>query len=113
MTPEQFKALVSSKRSADRRLAGREITLNPTLVDREVIEGAFHRESVPQIRQQFAAALESLYALAPAQEPPAKEAKAIYEEALVRATRNVTEQVLHQLNPLIGDIEKAASSELK
>jgi signal transduction histidine kinase len=113
MTPEQFKALVASKRSADRRLAGREIAANPTLVDRAVIEGAFHREPVPQIRQQFAAALGTLNAQAPAAEPAAEQAKAIYEEAYVKSVRNVTERVLHQLNPLIGDIEQAASAELK
>lgn len=112
MTPEQFNALVSSKRSADRRLAGREIAANPTLVDRAVIEGAFHREPVPQIRQHFAAALEKLIARAPATEPPAAQAKAIYEEAYLKAVRNVTECVLHQLNPLIGDIEQAACAEL-
>jgi nitrogen fixation/metabolism regulation signal transduction histidine kinase len=113
MTPEQFKALVASNRSADRRLAGREIAANPVLVDRAVVEGAFHRESVPQIRQQFAAALEKLNAGAPpVAEPPAEQAKAIFDEAHLKAVRNVTERVLHQLNPLIGDIEQAASAEI-
>ena len=112
MTPEQFKALVSSKRSADRRLAGRAIVADPKLVDREIVEGAFHREAVPQIRQQFAAALEALDAASPAVEPPAKEAREIYDEAHVKAVRSVTERVLHQLNPLIGDIEQAAAGEI-
>ena len=112
MTPEQFKLLVSSRRSADRRIAAREIVANATLVGREVIVGAFHRETVPQIRQQFATALESLDARAPSVEPPAKEARAIYNEAHVKAVRMVTEQLLHQLNPLIGDIEGAASTEV-
>ena len=78
MTPEEFKALVSSKRSADRRLAAREIVANPALVDKKLVEGAFHRETVPQIRQQFGAALESLEAqTAPAAEPLAKQAREI------------------------------------
>jgi signal transduction histidine kinase len=114
MTPEQFNALVSSKRSADRRLAGREIVANPTLVDRTVIEGAFHRETVPQIRQQFGAALEFLNGQgARSPEPPAAQAEEIYNEAYVKAVRSVTERVLHQLNPLIGDIEQSASAEIK
>jgi signal transduction histidine kinase len=113
MTPEQFTALVSSKRSADRRLAGREIAANPTLVDRSVIEAAFYGETVPQIRQQFASALEALSAQAPvAAEPPAEQAKAIYDEAYVKSLRHVTERVLHQLNPLIGDIEQKAAAEI-
>jgi signal transduction histidine kinase len=113
MTPEQFVALVSSKRSTDRRLAGREIAANPTLVDRSVIEAAFCGETVPQIRQQFAAALETLSAQAPAAaEPLAEQARAIYDEAYVKSLRHVTERVLHQLNPLIGDIEQAASAEI-
>jgi signal transduction histidine kinase len=113
MTPEQFKALVSSKRSADRRLAGREIAGNPTLVNRSVIEGAYHRETVPQIRQQFGAALEALNAQSPQPpEPAAEQAKEIYNEAYVKAVRRVTERVLHQLNPLIGDIEQSASAEI-
>jgi signal transduction histidine kinase len=114
MTPEQFKALVTSKRSSDRRLAGREIASNPTLVERAVIEAAFHGEAVPQIRQQFAAALEALNAKKPAAaEPPAEQAREIYEEAFLRAMRTVTERVLHQLNPLIGDIEQAAVAEIQ
>lgn len=113
MTPEQVAALVSSKRSADRRLAGREIAANPTLVDRSVIEAAFYGETVPQIRQQFASALEALSAQAPvAAEPPAAQAKAIYDEAYVKSLRHVTECVLHQLNPLIGDIEQKAAAEI-
>jgi signal transduction histidine kinase len=113
MTPEQFAALVSSKCSADRRLAGREIAANPTLVDRSVIEAAFYGETVPQIRQQFASALEALSAQAPvAAEPPAAQAKAIYDEAYVKSLRHVTECVLHQLNPLIGDIEQKAAAEI-
>jgi signal transduction histidine kinase len=113
MTPEQFTALVSSKRSADRRLAGREIAANPTLVDRSVIEAAFYGETVPQIRQQFASALEALSAQAPvAAEPPAEQARAIYDEAYVKSLRHVTERVLHQLNPLIGDIEQTATAEI-
>ena len=113
MTPEQFAALVSSNRSADRRLAGREIAANPTLVDRRVIEAAFYGETVPQIRQQFASALEALSAQAPvAAEPPADQAKAIYDEAYVKSLRHVTERVLHQLNPLIGDIEQKAAAEI-
>jgi signal transduction histidine kinase len=113
MTPEQFSALVSSKRSADRRLAGREIAANPTLVDRSVIEAAFHGETVPQIRQQFASALEALSALASiVAEPAAEQAKSIYDEAYVKSLRHVTERVLHQLNPLIGDIEQRASAEI-
>jgi signal transduction histidine kinase len=113
MTPEQFCALVSSKRSADRRLAGREIAANPTLVDRSVIEAAFYGETVPQIRQQFASALEALSAQASvATEPPAEQAKSIYDEAYVKSLRHVTERVLHQLNPLIGDIEQKALAEI-
>ena len=93
MTPEQFSALVSSKRSADRRLAGREIAANPTLVDRSVIETAFYGETVPQIRQQFASALEALSAQASvAAEPPAEQAKSIYDEAHVKSLRHVTER---------------------
>jgi nitrogen fixation/metabolism regulation signal transduction histidine kinase len=114
MTPEQFTALVTSKRSADRRLAGREIAANPTLVERPVIEAAYHSEAVPQIRQQFAAALEALNAKDPvAAEPPAEQARAIYNEAFLKAIRTVTERVLHQLNPLIGDIEHAAAGEVR
>lgn len=113
MTPDEFKALVSSKRSADRRLAGRAVAANPRLVDRQIIEGAFHRETVPQIRQQFGSALEALEVqTAPSQEPPAKQAREIYDQAYVAAVRAVTETVLHQLNPLIGDVEQAASSEI-
>lgn len=113
MTPEQFTALVTSKRSADRRLAGREIAANPTLVGRPVIEAAYHSEAVPQIRQQFAAALEALNEKEPAAtEPPAEQAKAIYDESYLKAMRTVTERVLHQLNPLIGDIEQAAAGEV-
>ncbi|MCK1480740.1 sensor histidine kinase [Bradyrhizobium sp. 197] len=113
MTPEQFTALVTSKRSADRRLAGREIAANPGLVERAIIEAAYHNESVPYIRQQFAAALEALNASQPAaEEPPAEQARAIYDEAFLRAMRTVTERVLHQLNPLIGDIEHAAAAEV-
>ncbi len=113
MTPEQFTALVSSKRSADRRLAGREIAAKPTLVDRSVIEAAFYGETVPQIRQQFASALEALSAQEPvAPEPPAKQARAIYDEAYVKSLRHATERVLHQLNPLIGDIEQTATAEI-
>lgn len=114
MTPEQFKALISSKRSADRRLAGREIVANPTLVDRTIIEGAFRRETVPQIRQQFGAALETLNGqAAKLPEPAAEQAEAIYNAAYVKAVRDVTERVLHQLNPLIGDIEQSASAEIE
>jgi signal transduction histidine kinase len=113
MTPEQFAALVSSKRSADRRLAGREIAANPTLVDRRVIEAAYYGETVPQIRQQFASALEALSAQAPvAAEPAAEQAKAIYDEAYVKSLRHLTECLLHQLNPLIGDIEQQAAAEI-
>lgn len=113
MTPEQFTALVTSKRAADRRLAGREIAANPTLVERAVIEAAYHNESVPQIRQQFAAALEALSAGEPAAtEPGAEQARQIYDDSYLKAMRTVTERVLHQLNPLIGDIERAANSEI-
>ncbi|HEV7290104.1 ATP-binding protein [Sphingomonas sp.] len=113
MTPDQALAMISSKRSADRRLAGREVAANPTLVDRAVIEAAFHHETVPQIRQQFGAALKALNAVGPkVAEPDEDQAKAIYEEALLRATRTVTERILHQLNPLIGDIEQAAQAEI-
>lgn len=113
MTPEQVTALISSKRSADRRLAAREIAANPSLVERSVIEAAYHSEAVPQIRQQFAAALEALNSqgAVPA-EPEAAQARAIYDEAFLRAMRTVTERVLHQLNPLIGDIEQAAQAEV-
>jgi hypothetical protein len=113
MTPEQFIALVSSKRSADRRLAGREIASNPALVERVVIEAAFHNEAVPQIRQQFALALEMLDAQKPQPaEPPAEQARAIYDEAFLKAMRTVTQSVLHQLSPLIGDIEQAAIGDI-
>src|SRR5690348_15810296 len=114
MTPEQFSALVSSKRSADRRLASREIAANPTLVDRGLIEAAFYGETVPQIRRQFQAALEALSAEEPATavEPPAKQARAIYDEAYVQSLRHVTERLLHQLNPLIGDLAQAAAAEV-
>jgi len=113
MTPDQAIAMISSQRSADRRLAGREIAANPALVERAVIEAAYHHETVPQIRQQFGAALKSLNAELPkAAEPDENQARAIYEEASLRATRTVTERILHQLNPLIGDIEQAAQSEI-
>ncbi|MDN3276889.1 hypothetical protein QWJ07_21680 [Frankia sp. RB7] len=113
MTAEQFKALIASRRTSDRRLAARAALANPCLVDRSILEGAFYRETVPQIREQFGAALDaSTVADAVQDEPPEKEARAIYDEAHVRATREVTERVLHQLNPLIGDIEQAASSEV-
>ncbi|WP_172803679.1 HAMP domain-containing histidine kinase [Bradyrhizobium embrapense] len=113
MTPEQFTALIASKRSADRRLAGREIALNPTLVERAVIEAAYYSETVPQIRQQFGSALETLNASMPmAAEPAAEQAREIYDEAFLKAMRTVTERVLHQLNPLIGDIEHAAAQEV-
>ena len=113
MTPQQVKALLSSKRSADRRLAGREITANPKLVSRAVLEAAWHNKTVPQIRNQFAAALGALDAKKrPVGEPPAKQAKAIYDEAFLRAMRTVTQSVLHQLSPLIGDIEQAATAEI-
>lgn len=114
MTPEQFNALVSSKRSADRRLASREIAANPTLVERGIVEAAFYGETVPQIRKQFQAALEALSAQEPESnvEPPAKQARAIYDEAYVQSLRHVTERVLHQLNPLVGDLEQAASVEV-
>jgi signal transduction histidine kinase len=113
MTPEEFSALVSSKRSADRRIASRAIVEDPTIVERAVLEGAYHRESVPQIRQQFAAALEKVNGnISVATEPPAEQARAIYDEAYIKAVRTVSEQVLHQLNPLIGDIEQAAAKEV-
>jgi signal transduction histidine kinase len=113
MTPDQAAAMISSQRSADRRLAGREVSANPKLVDRAVIEAAYHHETVPQIRQQFGAALKALNAAGPkVAEPDENQAKAIYEEALLRATRTVTERILHQLNPLIGDIEQAAQAEI-
>lgn len=113
MTPDQVVAMITSQRSTDRRLAGREIAANPTLVDRAVIEAAFHHETVPQIRQQFGAALEALNAGRPkVAEPDEDQARAIYEEASLRATRTVTERILHQLNPLIGDIEQAAKAEV-
>jgi nitrogen fixation/metabolism regulation signal transduction histidine kinase len=47
-----------------------------------------------------------------AAEPPAAQAKAIYDEAYVKSLRHVTECVLHQLNPLIGDIEQKAAAEI-
>lgn len=113
MTPEHFKALISSQKSADRRLAGREAAANPTIIDRRIIEGAFHRETVPQIKQQFGAALEALNAQLPLDlEPPAKQAKEIYDEAHVKAMRAVSERVLHQLTPLVGDIEQSALAEI-
>lgn len=113
MTPEHFKALVSSKRANDRRLAARAVAADPALVDRAVIEGAYYREMVPQIRQQFSVALETLDAKVQAAEPPAKQAKELFDQAHLKAVRTVTEQVLHQLNPLIGDVEMAASAEIK
>lgn len=113
MTPEQAAAMISSQRSADRRLAGREIAANPRLIDRAVIEAAYHHETVPQIRQQFKTALKALLEAAPqVAEPNEDQARAIYEEASLRATRTVTERILHQLNPLIGDIEQAAQSDI-
>ena len=78
-----------------------------------MIEAAFYSETVPQIRQQFASALGSLTAQASvAAEPPAEQAKSIYDKAYVKSLRHVTERVLHQLNPLIGDIEQKASTEI-
>ena len=69
---------------------------------------------MPQIRQQFGAALEALDAQQPPPpEPPAEQARDIYNEAYVKAVRNVTERILHQLNPLIGDIEQAATTEIE
>lgn len=113
MSPEQFAALVSSPRSADRRLAAREVAGNPTLVERAAIEAAFHGETVPQVRQQFGAALKLLDAARPkAAEPDVEQAREIFEEASVRAMRTVTERILHQLNPLIGDIEQAAQLDI-
>lgn len=113
MTPDQAAAMISSQRSADRRLAGREIAANPKLVERAVIEAAYHHETVPQIRQQFGAALKALNAARPkVAEPDEDQARAIYEEASLRATRTVTERILHQLNPLIGDIEQTAQVEI-
>ena len=113
MTPEQAAAMISSQRSADRRLASRELAVNPRLVEQSVIEAAYHHETVPQIRQQFGIALKTLNAARPkVAEPDEQQARAIYEEASLRATRTVTERVLHQLNPLIGDIEQVAQAEV-
>src|SRR5277367_6525722 len=113
MTPDQASALLSSSRSSDRRLAAREVTSNPRLLDQSVIESAIHRETVPQIRQQLVSALESLTAgRSPEAEPPAEQAKEISEQAYVKAVRSVTERVLHQINPLIGEVEQAARSEI-
>lgn len=113
MTPNEAVVMISSQRSSDRRLAGREITANPRLVKREVIEAAYHRETVPQIRQQLGTALKILDAEKPkVSEPDEGQARAIYDEAFVRATRTVTERILHQLNPLIGDIEQASRSDM-
>lgn len=113
MTPDQAAAMISSQRSSDRRLASREIVANPTLVERVVIEAAYHHETVPQIRQQFGAALKALNAQRrKVAEPNEGQARAIYEEASLRATRTVTERILHQLNPLIGDIEQAAAADI-
>jgi len=113
MTPDQAIALISSPRSADRRLASREIATNPKLVERSIIEAAYHRETVPQIRQQFGTALKALGGRRQKfSEPDEGQVRVIYEEALLRATRTVTERILHQLNPLIGDIEQAAAAEI-
>src|SRR4051812_5471502 len=111
MTPEQFRALVSSKRSADRRLAARALGETPAIADKADIEAAYHNETVPHIRRQFAAALKALSNL-PAIETGAQEAREIFDEANLKAVRVVTERILHQLNPLIGDIEQAASEEV-
>jgi len=113
MTPAQVTAMISSQRSSDRRLASREIAANPRLLARAVIEAAYHHETVPQIRQQFGSALKTLDAERPtAAEPDEGQARAIYDEASLLATRTVTERILHQLNPLIGDIEQAAKADI-
>lgn len=113
MTPEQLKALMSSKRSEDRRLAAREIVANPKLLEKSEIEGALHRETVPQIRQQFNAALQALDVDGAAtEEPRARDAKDIYDQAYNAAIRAVTERVLHQLTPLVGDVEMSALADI-
>ena len=113
MTPEQTRALVSSRRSSDRRLASRAILDDPTLIERKIIEGAFHREPVPHIRHNLAIALKKLSEVSrDATEPRAEDAKAIYDEAYLRALRTVTSDILHQLNPLIGDIAEAARQDI-
>lgn len=114
MTPEHFRALISSSRTADRLMAGREIEANPLSISRPDIETAYHAEIVPRVRRLFAAALQSLDAKAsePA-ETGLEQAKEIFDEAYLRALRHVSEVLLHQINPLIGDIEQSASQEFE
>jgi signal transduction histidine kinase len=112
MTPDQFKALVTSKRLVDRRLAARAVAAEPTLVDRSMIMWALNKETAPQIRNDFVEAFKKLEAQKGLIEPPPEQAKEIFLEAQIKAIRQVTERILHQLNPLIGDIEQAASKEV-
>jgi signal transduction histidine kinase len=112
MTADELKALVTSRKSADRRLAARELAANPKAVDRALIEAAFHQERIPQIRLLFTEAIRTLDQGTASPEPAATQAKEIYDDAYVSAVRRVTERVLHQLSPLIGDIEHASMSEI-
>jgi signal transduction histidine kinase len=94
-------------------MAARAVSSNPTLVERGDIERALHGERALQVRQYLITALETLDATGQrAPETPAAQAREISEQAYIRALRNVTEGLLHQLTPLIGDIEQIASREI-
>src|SRR5438045_9107594 len=99
MSPEHIIAMISSKRASDRWVAAREIATDPTAVDRDIIEAAYHAETIPQLKQRLEAALTSLgVSSAPNVEPPAGEAKAQYDEAYLQSLRHLNTSCLPPIN---------------